>query len=157
MAAGTVKSTDIKRSIKLLDAQTTNTSIPTLSTDGFACYPTKVDLFEDAAESWCFYHDFDAGQSTLCIKGTVNAGQTLVGTFTLWGYLAEADTWFEIPVNGGTSVTPVALAETDTDKITFTQRFENLGHFDRLALQLTSVGGTGASFSAWLVTGKYAA
>lgn len=77
----------------------------------------------------------------------------LAGTFTLWGYLEAADVWFEIPTMGGTEVTPVALAETQADIITHTERYYNLGHYDRLALQLAGIaGGSGAEFSAYLVT-----
>jgi hypothetical protein len=77
----------------------------------------------------------------------------LVGTFTLWGYLEASGLWYEVAVNGGTAVTPVATAETATDIITFRERVLNLGHFDRVALQLASASGSGTSFEAWLVTG----
>lgn len=77
----------------------------------------------------------------------------LAATLTLWGYLAASQRWYEIPTNGGTPITPVALAETGTDLITLVERFYNLGHFDRIGLQVAGVAGTGASFEAWLVTG----
>ncbi len=78
----------------------------------------------------------------------------LAGTFTLWGYLAASTRWYEIPVNGGTAITPTATAETQTDIITLRERFTNLGHFDRIALSVTTITGSGASFEAWLVTGS---
>lgn len=155
MAAGTVTSTDKKRTIKLIENVTANSAVPTAATDGHACYPTEDQKVSTAAETWCFYPFRDAGQSTLNAYGTVNAGQVLAVTLTLWGYLAAAGKWFEIPLNGGTPVTPVALAETDTDIISFQQRLENLGHYDRLYLQVTGISGTGASINAWLTTGKY--
>jgi len=78
----------------------------------------------------------------------------LVGTFILWGYLAAVDAWFEIPLNGGTALTPTALAETSSDQINFQQQIMNLGHYDRVALELASIGGGGATFDAWLVTAQ---
>lgn len=155
MAAGTVTSTDIKRTIKLLEDAVANSAVPSVATDGHPCYPTQTQERAAAEESWCFYRGRDAGQSTLNAYGTVTAGQILTFTLTLWGYLTAAGKWFEIPLNGGTAVTPVALAETDTDLISFQQRLENLGHYDRLYLQVTGIGGTGASINAWLTTGKY--
>jgi hypothetical protein len=89
--------------------------------------------------------------STLAIRSTAGSG-TMVGTFTLWGYLTASDSWYEIPVNGGTAVTPVALAETESDRITFVETFDSLGSFDRLYLELSSVGGTGTTFEAFLIT-----
>lgn len=141
-----------------MQAATANVAAPTLTdnTEGVPCYATKTELArgEGADKGVCFFGR-DAGESTLMIKGRVTAGQVLVGTFTLWGYLTEAQAWFEIPVNGGTAVTPVALAETSSDQINFQQRFNNLGHYDRLALELSGIGGAGATFDAWIVSGRY--
>jgi hypothetical protein len=74
----------------------------------------------------------------------------VVATLTLWGYHPVLGAWIEIPTNAGTAVTPIALAETDTDVITFNQKFTYLGHFSRLACQLASVGGAGTVVEAWL-------
>jgi hypothetical protein len=133
---------------------TANVAAPALDTDGVPTYPVEANRSSAAAETGHCFMARDASQSTLMIKGRCTAGQTLVGTFTLWGYLEAADAWFEIPVNAGTVGTPVALAETSADQINFQQRFENLGHYDRLALELASIGGGGATFEAWLVTGR---
>lgn len=156
MALGDVKSTDTKRSIRMLEDDTTaNVAAPAAATDGVPCYITRAQMMNgDSSDKGAFYFGRDALYSTLMIKGRVTAGQTLVGTFTLWGYLAEADAWFEIPVNGGTAILPVEIAETSSDQINFQQRFENLGHYDRLALELSGIGGTGATFNAFLVTGR---
>jgi len=261
MAIGTVISNGTKRSIRLLEDQTTAKAAPSDSEDGVPCYVTRADMAkgEEAEKGVCFLGR-DAGQSTLMIKGRVsvrasldldgvtvnldtiietlapnddsvtittvhsagapNAGSltrvgnaftftykggtttvanfeaavaaltgddqligvktagtggniladtddevvdepietfaavTIVATATLWGYLAEADAWFEIPVNGGTVGTPVALAETSTDQINFQQRFENLGHYDRIDIELASPA-AGSSFDAWIVSGRY--
>lgn len=142
------------RSVCLMLAQTSNTAVPTAAgadtSDGVPTYPTNKISADDGH---CFTAN-PALSSTLLVKATVNAGQTLAGTLTLWGYHAPSDRWYEIPLNGGTGVTPVALAETETDLISYRERILDLGHFDRLYLQLTGIGGTGASFEAWLVTSR---
>ncbi len=151
---GSVVSDTNKRSICIMAPATiANVAAPSASTAGVVGYNPGGAAGDGGADSGHSYRNRDARESTLLITGTCTAGQTLVGTFTLWGYHVPSADWYEIPVNGGTAITPVALAESDTDKITFQQRFSNLGHYDRLALQLASIGGTGASFQAWLVTG----
>ena len=137
------------RSICIMPAATVaNVAAPTLATDGIAVLPV-ANL--DGENTLCF-PNVPSQAATLAVKATVTAGQTLVGTLTLWGYHPGLAAWVEIPANGGTAVTAVALAETDTDVITFFQTFANLGHWKRLALQLSAIGGTGASFEAWLTT-----
>ncbi len=128
-----------------------NVAAPTLATDGIAVFSSPK--FVPTEEALC-PPGYGAGHCTLLIKGTATGG-ALAGTFTLWGYDAASTCWYELPVNGGTPITPVALAETDTDKITFTQLFSVLNnhvtHFDRLALQLAGIAGTTPAFEAWLV------
>ena len=136
-----------KKDIEILSAAVANNSPPASATAGVAMYETDRfgqtnAQFENGAN---FPHQ-PASKHQLCIKGTVTAAQILVGTFTLWGYLASANAWFKINVNGGS-----ALAETSTDAIGYTETFSNLSAFDRVYLELSSIGGTGATFSAWLV------
>jgi hypothetical protein len=150
MALGDVSANNSKKAVQIMAPTTANVAAPTLATDGIPVYP--VASF-NAADTGHGYQGRDARESTLLIEGTCTAGQVLVGTFTLWGYLAASGKWYELPTSTGTAITPVALAETGTDTITLVQRFQNLGHFDRLALQLASIGGGGATFNAWLVTG----
>ncbi len=150
MAAGDISGNSAKKGICLMAGATANVAAPTLSTDGFPVHPTN-DTYKPIAGAHGYLNKA-ALSSTLLIKGRCTAGQVLVGTFTLWGYLAAVDCWFEIPLAGGTAVTPVALAETSTDQINFQQIISNLGHYDRVALELASIGGTGATFDAWLVT-----
>jgi len=151
MAVGTVTpAANCKRAVCLMTAQTANTSIPTAATDGIPNYPTRVGAETDDGACYAVTH---AEASTLLIHNSAGSG-TVAGTFTLWGYLAASGAWYEVPVNGGTAVTPVALAETDTDLVTHREVFEHLGHFDRLCLQLTGVSGTDTAFDAWLVTHK---
>jgi len=149
MALGDVKvRSNCKKDIVLLAAAVANNGAPALATDGIAMY--EVDklgqtssIFKDGVN----YPHQPVGKHRLCIKGTVDAGQTLVGTFTLWGYLESASAWFQVKVNGGS-----ALAETGTDTIGYSEVFDLLSAFDRVYLQIASIGGTGASFDAWLVT-----
>jgi hypothetical protein len=138
------------KSVCILAPATANNAIPTLDTQGISMYVPPRAVPGTGHKSLA-YGGQPPKSATLCIAGTATTGQTLVGTFTLWGYHPVLG-WLEIPVNGGTAITPVALAETDTDKITYTQRFEDVSHFQRLYLQLTAIGGTGASFEAWMTT-----
>lgn len=149
LTVGQIQSkSNAKKAVVIMAAQTGNTGAPSASTDGIPAYPTNQIAADDGH---CYAADA-AMYSTLLIKGRCTAGQTLVGTFTLWGYDSLLDAWFEIPVNGGTAVTPVALAETSADQINFQEQFMNLGHYDRLFLELASIGGGGATFDAALVT-----
>lgn len=149
MAVGDVKvRANCKKDIKLMENATANVAAPTLVTDGIPMY--EVDklgqgstIFKDGVN---FPHQ-PTSKHRLCIRGTVNAGQVLVGTFTLWGWLESAQAWFQIRVNAGS-----ALAETGTDVIGYSEVIDQLSAFDRVALSLASIGGTGASFNAWLVT-----
>ncbi len=151
MAVGDIKSSgNATKAVCLMVAQTSNNAVPSTAADGIPVYPTNKIVADDGH---C-YMACPAQTSTLVVKGTVTAGQVLTGTLTLWGYSAAIGAWIEIPLNGGTGVTPVALAETDTDLITYRERILDLGHFDRLYLQLTGIGGTGASFEAWLITSR---
>ncbi len=150
LAAGDVSGrSNANRSVCLLTAAVANTVIPSAATDGVPVYPDSAVFSADTGHC---YGGKPAEKSTLLIKGTCTTGQTLVGTFTLWLYHAPSDTWYERAVNGGNTVTATAMAETDTDRITFIELISNIGHFDRVALQLTSIGGSGASFEAWLAT-----
>lgn len=149
MALGDVKvRSNCKKDIVLLAGATANNGAPAAATDGIRMYEydklgQSSTLFKDGVN---FPHQ-PVAKHRLCIKGTVTAGQTLVGTFTLWGYLESAGVWFQVKVNGGS-----ALAETDTDKIGYTEVFDLLSSFDRIYLQLAAIGGAGATFDAYLVT-----
>ncbi len=73
----------------------------------------------------------------------------IVGTVTLWGYLVATGLWYPILVNSGS-----ALAETTADLVSYSQEYTQLGCFDRLALSLASIGGSGSLFSAMLITAR---
>ena len=145
------------RTVCIMAPTVADVAAPTVEADGIDVYPTRAGkrvAGVQVDDGLCF-PSTPSMNATLMIKGTCTAGQVLVGTFTLWGYHPQLG-WLEIPVNGGTAVTPVALAETETDKITFVQQFTNLGHYKKLALQLASIGGGGASFEAWMTNAQEA-
>jgi hypothetical protein len=141
-----------KRAVCLMIAQTANTGAPSLATEGVSNYPGR-SLYS-ADEGACFT-GLCALDSTLVIASTAGSG-TMAGTFTLWGYMVGPNKWFPIAVNAAAATpnTPVALAETAADEIRYQQQFRDLGHYDRLFLQLASVGGTATAFEAWLATGS---
>ncbi len=142
-----------KRDICIMAPATiANVAAPSAATDGVPVYNTLAT--NRGADNGVAFGAQPPRVCTLLIKGTATAAEVLVGTFTLWGYHRASATWYEIPVNGGTTITPVAMAETDTDKITYQAQVNNLGHFERVALQLAAIGGAGASFEAWLVTSQ---
>lgn len=151
MALGTVVGGgNAKRAVCILFEAIANNSPPASSAAGIPVYPTN----KISADTGLCFTACPAQTATLMIKGRCTAAETLAGTFTLWGYLAAADAWFEIPVNGGTAVTPVALAETSADQINYQERFHDLGHYDQLYLELAGISGAGAIFDAWLVTSR---
>lgn len=150
---GTIKGWgNVVRSICVMPTATVaNVAAPALATDGVLLYQDSRNLA--VANNGLAFPNKPPRAVTLTISGTVTAGQVLVGTFTLWAYHPGLAKWIEIPVNGGTAITPVAMAETDTDIITYSQSFENVFmHYSRVALQLAGIGGAGASFEGWLTT-----
>lgn len=155
MAIGTVVSTDQKRAICLAAAIVADQAAPTSTPAQFAAssaadgVPVHVNDRNFTADTGHSFPRQPAKESTLLVD--ITGTGTLVGTVTLWGYLAASSIWYEIPLNGGTTVTPIALAETATDKVTYTAQLANIGHYDRVALQVASLGGTNPVCSAWLV------
>ncbi len=139
-----VSASNVKRAICLMTAQATNVAAPTLATQGVPCYP-PLNAFS-SADAGAFYQGDCPDLSTLFISSSAGSG-TMVGTFTLYGYLTATATWYPITVNGA-----AALAETATDSIRFSQTYTNLGHYDRLYLSLASIGGTATAFEAYLVS-----
>lgn len=146
MAVGDVSGSDnVKRCICLLTAQTANNSPPAAATAGVKAYPDEgLYASDNGAFFACEYPD----NATLCIRSTAGS-DVMTGTFTLWGYVTKAAAWFPVKVNGGS-----AIAETGTDAINYTEVFTNLGHFDRLYLELSAVGGTATAFQAWLLSAR---
>lgn len=129
-----------------MTAQTANTGAPSGAAAGVPNYPTNKIVADDGA---CFAASA-APSSTLMISSSAGSG-VMTGTFTLWGYLAATGVWYPIKVNGGAAI---AELTTPGDTIRYSERFLDLGHYDRLALELAAVGGTATAFEAWLVTAR---
>lgn len=148
MALGDIKNkNNATRAACLMVGATANVAAPTLVTDGIANYPTNAITIDDGACFTCQPANF----STLVIAATAGSG-SLTGVFTLYGYLAAfnggAGQWFPIKVNTGSAV-------TGTGSLAYCERFLNLGHFDRLALGLASIGGSSTpTMEAWVITGQ---
>lgn len=153
-AVGDVKGgdTNSKRAVCLMTAQAANNSPPANATDGVPNYPNR-NLY--SADTGACFTGLSATDSTLVICSSAGSG-TMVGTFTLWGYMVGPNQWFPIAVNAAAATpnTPVAISETATDAIRYQQIFHSLGHYDRFYLELSSVGGTATAFEAWLATGS---
>ena len=137
-------SDNAKKSICLMTGQSANNTAPTLATDGVPCYP---DNNVGKSTGHC-YTTKAARESTILIHTTGGSG-ALTGIFTLWGYHAASGDWYPVKVNGGSAV-------AGTGKVQYQERLLNLGHYDRLFLQIASIGGTTPTFEAWLVTAQQA-
>lgn len=142
-----VGAANCKRSICLMTAQVANNTAPTLATDGVPAYPVNTVY---GTTTGAFYSVEFPDVNTLTIAGT---GTTPSGVFTLWGYLTAQATWFPIQVNAGAAVTGAAVTYTQTFGPGATTQVA-LGHFDRIALQIASISGAGATFEAFLTTAR---
>lgn len=146
---GTVQSSsNAFRSICLMVGQTTNNGAPSLATDGVPNYPVGSIY---ASDSGACYAAMSARESYLSVFTTAGTGTT-TGVFTLWGYVAAANggagVWVPlIKVNGGAAVTGTAGAS-------YAELEKAIGLFDRLYLQVATIGGTGTAFEAWLSTAR---
>lgn len=128
--------------VQLLSAAVAANSAPAGASAGVPLRGAKVPTGSDGGTKTTR----EENECTIVIEGTVNAGQTLAGTFFLWGYVNDLSKWFRFKaINGG------ALAETGTDTINYGELVTGIRHYDRVYLELVSPSGTGASFNAYLV------
>lgn len=146
------------RTICLMTGQTANTGQPADAVIAMGAAPTagtgvpnypNLRAAGDSDIGACFA-GLSADFSTLVISSTAGSA-TMAGTFTLWGYLAASGKWYPVKVNGGTALAELAVPG---DTIRYAERFQNLGHFDRLYLELAAVGGTATAFEAFLTTAR---
>lgn len=120
--------------ITLLTAAIATTSAPSAATDGVAL-PGLTDL------------------ATLFVYSTAGSG-TMTVTTRLWGYNSQVAKWF--PVGTGADATKgtinegAATGETGTDVIAHAEPIQGLRAFQRVALQVTAIGGTNTAVSAVL-------
>lgn len=123
--------------LKVLEALGTNAK-PTGTADGTGGYaPSNGTAFGPV------HLNRPCPEARLVVRGIVNAGQVLAGTFRLWGYSPELGDW--VPLHAA-----VTIAETDTDEYTYTERFESLYPFTRFHIEAAATG-IGAALTAYLI------
>ncbi len=125
-------------SIQLLNAATATTAAPSAASDGVstaALYPF-------------------GGSALLVLKSTAGS-DTMTITTRLWGYSSVAAAWFPLGVGAdgtkGTLNAGSATGETGANEIRHSERVVGIAGFERLALQVTAIGGTNTAVSAWAV------
>lgn len=145
MALGTVKiASNTKRAVCILAAATATNSPPASSTAGIPMYPTSpLNETEDGA---C-YQNHPASRTSLIVSAAGTGTMTV--TLVLWGYLAAVGVWIPMAVNAN-----VAIAETSADVIRYREVYSDLGHFDRLYLEVSGIAGTTNTVEAWVVNTK---
>lgn len=91
---------------------------------------------------------------TLLIYSTAGSG-TMTGTFRIWGYNEAGSVW--TPMGPGADSTKgvinltAAIGETGADKIRHSETISLIGHFSRLYLEITAIGGTSTAVTGQLV------
>lgn len=154
MAAGDVitGTSNSKRAIKLIENVIATSAAPSAATDGVPVHQTKLYETADKALS---YSQHPAAEATLVIDVVGSAG-TVTGMFRLWGYQECTGKWYPMgtgadadkgKVNEGTE-----LGEVASNVVLHAEPVLYVGHFDRIYLQCTAIGGTDATANAWLVT-----
>ncbi len=139
-----------KRAVKLLEAVVAVNGQPSAATDGIPCYPTNRIVADDGV---CFTAS-PAQDSSIFLKGTGTGAVTV--TARLWGYLAALGEW--VPVGTGSDGTKgvlnagAAFGAVKAGKVLHVEALLYGGHFDRLYLEVTAIGGTSTSVDAWVVT-----
>lgn len=137
MAVGEIASSgNATKSVKIAEDLDAQNSPPAAADAGIPVYPFKAILSTDGH---C-YTGCPAQRSTLVVK---LGGTTPSVTLVLWGYLAAADEWIPMEVNGGAAVTS-----------SYREVFDELGHFDQLYLEVATISGTDALVNAWLITSR---
>ena len=127
--------------IQLLTAATAGNSVPSGVDAGF---PLK---------------NVEGGHSyTILVKSTAGSDAMTV-TLKIWGYSKVAEAWLPLgisatPASKGLLNGDAAIAEGPTaDSITHSEVIGNMDGFDRVYLEVVSIGGTATAVSAWLVGG----
>jgi hypothetical protein len=133
MAIGDIVSkSNAKKTVKLLEGATATSVAPTTVNDGVPCYPTNQIVADDGH---C-YMAASAQSSTLNVDFAAGASASV----RMWGYLAAAAKWFPID--------SAAIALTAN----YAQRYSDLGHYDRLYLQVTAI--SASTVHAYLTTAR---
>lgn len=146
------------RAVCLMTAQTTTTAVPTLATQGVPSFQIAT-----AAPLGTPKGAFDPARpplaSTLMVSSSAGSG-TMTATLRLWGYVAAIGAWVPVSSNpnditkSGFIYNGVAIPENTADQISYSETLLNLGHYDRLYLQCSAIGGTATAIEAWLVSAR---
>lgn len=139
MALGEVRGSN-KRSLHVLDAQTTTGLAPVLATEG---YPVYTNRSKQGVSTGLCYTGRPSEDFTVNVHST--GGTTPTCTIALWGYLEATGKWYNHTFQAGISAAPNLTQIADAFSV------RNLSHFDRVYCQLYAVTG-GASVSAWITT-----
>jgi hypothetical protein len=124
--------------ITLLEAETGDTSAPTLATDGQPIRrknSTREGLRDGMDEMM------------LEVSADRTAGSALSFKLRLFVYDAELAKWFPLGIGAGSSKGYVndddAIDETASTEVRHTERIAGLKDFDRVAMQITNFAGSG--------------
>jgi hypothetical protein len=131
------------KAIELLASATATNSPPSGSSAGIA--------WNDIVGGF----GFSPEALTLAIASTAGSG-TMTATFKLWGYIPMASgKWLPLGPGGDTTKGTIndgtAIGETSADSIVHCEPVDLAGHFQRLYLEITAIGGTATAVTAWLI------
>ncbi len=148
MAIGDVKFyANSKRSVCMVTAAAA-IAVPALATDGVPNYPDPVRSVYGASDSGACYGAFSAKQSTVNVHSV--GGATPTAKMNLWGYQTCSGIWYLIKnLNNG-----AAIAASSTGQIQYAEQIQNLGHYDRLALEINTASGLGTGLECWITTDR---
>lgn len=130
------------RSVQVLTAETGTTAAPSAATDGVETNSLKVGgNVPDAA--------------TIVVQSTAGSG-TMTVTLKLWGYDDDSAKWSPVGthstaaskgiLNEGAAIPEGPIADT----INHREILRWPGHFDRLDIQVTAIGGSATAVSVWI-------
>lgn len=137
MAIGSVSSSGDQITVELLASATTTSSDPTLATDGLAIANIRAAFSGVMPDVMTLSVTSTTGSGTITFQGRV------------WGYISNglaAAVW--VPIGAGGDTTKgllnggVTIGESGTDMIRHAEQVYLLGHFSRIYLQVTTLGGT---------------
>lgn len=119
--------------ITLLSAVTATNSAPTAATDGAAL-------------------PFNCDYATLLLHSTAGSG-TMTVTCKLWGYNTQQAKWYPLGTNATAANKGLinegnAIGETGTDSIRHAELILGIRGFQRLYLEVTTIGGTSTAITA---------
>ena len=141
MALGDVTRNGCNTTMVLLASATATNSAPSGATAGVAMKSLAVKgVLQQTA--------------SIIIASTAGSG-TMTAGFRIWGYLAAPAVW--VPLGTGTATAKgqinagVAIEEDEANTLRHAEPISNIFTFDRLYLEIESIGGTNTAVTGWLV------